>query len=369
MLKIKQETISIFTKDNIRLDADLYRPETTERLPILLMRQPYGRKIASTVVYAHPRWYAAQGYIVIIQDVRGRGTSEGNSKLFETEIIDSLETLNWLAELPNSTGEVGMYGFSYQGMTQLYAAASKATNLKTICPAMIAYNLYQDWSYENGAFCLQNNLGWAIQLAAESAKNEGNQDKFQKLYQASRNLPLDHIIPAIHEILEQLAKDSFYFDWLNEPENSPYWQNLSPQYLLADLDLPMLHIGGWFDPHLRGNLKLYEAMASQCQSPQFLTIGPWGHLPWGQRLASQNYGDRATSEIDQLQIAWFDHFLKNKQSNLFTKSGCQLFEMGSNKWQYFADFTPTNYQTYYLQSTGLAAVNEQDGKLLTSLAE
>ncbi|MGL5036106.1 MAG: CocE/NonD family hydrolase, partial [Microcystaceae cyanobacterium] len=113
----------------------------------------------------------------------------------------------------------------------------------------------------------------------------------------------------------------------------------------------------------------YEAMASQCQSPQFLTIGPWGHLPWGKRLALQNYGDRATSEIDQLQIAWFDHFLKDKQSNLFTKSGCKLFKMGSNKWQYFDDFTPTNYQTYYLQSTGLAAVNEQDGKLLTSLAE
>ncbi|MGL4882907.1 MAG: CocE/NonD family hydrolase, partial [Waterburya sp.] len=63
MLKISKTTVSMWTSDRVRLDADIYRPDTDEKLPILLMRQPYGREIASTVVYAHPRWYAAQGYI------------------------------------------------------------------------------------------------------------------------------------------------------------------------------------------------------------------------------------------------------------------------------------------------------------------
>ena len=112
MLGIKKETVSLTTRDGIRLDADLYRPETTEKLPILLMRQPYGRAIASTVVYAHPRWYASKGYIVVIQDVRGRGSSEGGFQLFANEIADGIETINWLSELPDSTGEIGMYGFS-----------------------------------------------------------------------------------------------------------------------------------------------------------------------------------------------------------------------------------------------------------------
>jgi hypothetical protein len=109
----------MLTRDGVRLDADIYRPEETGEFPVLLMRQPYGRAIASTVVYAHPTWYAQQGYIVVIQDVRGRGTSEGEFKLFANEIADGEDSVNWAANLPESSGKVGMYGFSYQGMTHL----------------------------------------------------------------------------------------------------------------------------------------------------------------------------------------------------------------------------------------------------------
>ena len=83
-----KQTASMITRDGLRLDADIYRPDAEEALPVLLMRQPYGRAIASTVVYAHPIWYASQGYIVVIQDVRGRGTSEGSFQLFANEVED-----------------------------------------------------------------------------------------------------------------------------------------------------------------------------------------------------------------------------------------------------------------------------------------
>lgn len=69
------EVISMRTRDGVRLDADVYRPDGEGPFPALLMRQPYGRRIASTVTYAHPSWYAEQGYLVVIQDVRGRGSS------------------------------------------------------------------------------------------------------------------------------------------------------------------------------------------------------------------------------------------------------------------------------------------------------
>ncbi len=72
-----RETVSMRTRDGVRLDADLYRPDADGPFPVLLMRQPYGRGIASTVSHAHPTWYARNGYIVVIQDVRGRGASEG----------------------------------------------------------------------------------------------------------------------------------------------------------------------------------------------------------------------------------------------------------------------------------------------------
>ena len=367
MFSVHKKTVSFLTRDCLRLDADLYYPDRLGEFPVLLMRQPYGRKIASTVVYAHPSWYASQGYLVVIQDVRGRGTSQGEFKLFENEIEDGLETINWAAQLPQSNGKVGMYGFSYQGMTQLYAAVHQPPALKTICPAMIAYNLYQDWAYENGAFCLQMNLGWAIQLAAETAKLKGDQDTFQKLYAASRNLPLLETIPVNPPILQNLAPDSFYHDWLNRPENDPYWQNLSPEFLLEKVDLPMLHIGGWFDPHLRGNCKLYQNMKNKSQFPQHLIVGPWGHLPWGRKTGEIDYGKSASSFIDAYQIAWFDYFLKGKSSQLLEKSPIQLFEVGSNQWRNLETLNSSQQQTFYLKSNGLANTQENAGQLVTDL--
>ena len=361
MLEISKETVSMFARDGIRLDADVYRPNTTEKLPILLMRQPYGRAIASTVVYAHPTWYAERGYIVVIQDVRGRGTSEGEFKLFENEIADGIDTIEWVAQLPGSTGDIGMYGFSYQGMTQLYAAIGKSSALGAIAPAMVGYDLYSDWAYENGAFCLQANLGWAIQLAAETARLRGDKTTYQKLYAASRNLPLNDSIQVLPDIME-LATDSFYYDWLSNPHPGEYWEKRSPKYLLQDVDLPMLHIGGWFDPYLRGTLNLYRAMSQKSQHPQHLIVGPWAHLPWGRKLGAIDYGTEAQNPIDEIQIRWFDYFLKGKDTGIKSEAPISLFEMGSNQWRYLQEF-PNSEATYYLASDGLASMREDSGML------
>jgi len=353
----------MLTRDGIRLDADIYRPETKEKLPILLMRQPYGKAIASTVVYAHPKWYASQGYIVVIQDVRGRGSSEGNFELFANEVNDGIDTINWVSQLPGSTGEVGMYGFSYQGMTQLYAAIGKSPALKAIAPAMVGYDLYSDWAYENGAFCLQANLGWAIQLAAETARLQGDEIAFQKLYQASRNLPLWDLIPAKPDILQEFAADSFYHQWLDNGLPGKYWDQLSPKYLIQDVDLPMLHIGGWFDPYLRGTLNLYHEMAARSQYPQHLIVAPWAHLPWGRKLGMVDYGVEAENDIDEIQIRWFDHWLKGKDTRLLEEDPVSLFEMGSNQWRYFDKFPENQEKIYYLSSDGLAGMRCDRGML------
>lgn len=303
MLKVQpRESASMFTRDGVRLDADLYRPNGAGPFPVLLMRQPYGREIASTVVYAHPSWYAAHGYIVVIQDARGRGTSAGEFQPFISEIEDGLDAVTWAAVLPGSSGVVGMYGFSYQGMTQFYAAAAHPPALKTLCPAMSAFDLYTDWATEGGAFCLQTNLSWAIQLAAETARRRGEASAFQALRVAAQDLPLHDLIPANPEILQTLAPESFYHQWLAHAEPGEYWNQLSPKTWMTKVNLPMLHIGGWFDFLLRGTLHGYQAMVAQSQFPQHLLVGPWGHLPWGRRLGALDYGPAASSPIDQIQV-------------------------------------------------------------------
>ncbi|MBD2158215.1 CocE/NonD family hydrolase [Leptolyngbya sp. FACHB-16] len=360
-----KQTLSMETRDRTRLDADVYYPDVPGEYPVLLMRQPYGRAIASTVVYAHPSWYAAQGYIVVIQDVRGRGSSAGEFRLFADEVADGYDAVQWAAHLPGSTGEVGMYGFSYQGMTQLYAAASKPPALKTICPAMVAYDLYADWAYEGGAFCYQLNLGWAIQLAAETARRAGDADTYKTLYAAARNPDLRDPVCPRSELLERLEPHSFYHDWLHNPDpQAEYWKTLSPTYILKDVDLPMLHIGGWFDTYLRGTMRLYRAIASRSQYPQHLWVGPWAHLPWGRRAGVMDYGPEASSPIDELQIRWFDHFLKGKNTGIGNANPVCFFDLGSYQWRNFSAYPEGSIQEFWLGSDGLAAMGDRHGILI-----
>lgn len=362
MLPVRpRETVSMFTRDGIQLDADVYRPQGEGSYPVLLMRQPYGRAIASTVVYAHPRWYAAQGYIVVIQDVRGRGTSKGSFYPFRHEVEDGFDAVNWAAALPGSNGVVGMYGFSYQGMTQLYAASTRPSALKAICPAMLPYDLYADAAYPGGAFAFYNNLSWALQLEAEGARLRGDANAYQALFKASRNLPLYDPIPLKPGVLQQYAPQSYYFDWLEHSEPDDYWRQLSPR--LEAVDLPMLHIGGWFDSYLTGSLRLYKEISARSQNPQYLVVGPWAHLPWGRKVGALDFGPEAVSPIDRLQVRWFDQFLKGKDTGILQEPPVRLFEMGSNRWRGFDAWPTPEPKAFYLHSTGLAALSEAEGSL------
>jgi len=383
-----KQTHSMRTRDGIRLDADVYFPVGDGPFPVLLMRQPYGRAIASTIVYAHPRWYAAHGYIVVIQDVRGRGTSAGDFDLFAHEVKDGEDTLRWAAQLPHSDGQVGMYGFSYQGMTQLYAAQAKVPTLKTIVPAMTGYRLYEDWAYENGALCFQLGLTWAVQLAAETARLHHQTSTYQQLVAAAKNLPLWESTPTKPAVLDGI--NSFFHDWVSHPHADSYWEALTPQ--LKDVDLPTLHIGGWFDPYLRGDIRLYRELSANSQSansqyPHHLWVGPWSHIPWSRKVGDCDFGRAAISPVDQLQVQWFDAILKGKKLPqklseaqpigpaeinqpsahsalaLVESHPVCLFEMGRNQWRRLSDWSASSARTYFLHSDGLANIREDSGVL------
>lgn len=370
MLTVRpKQTVSMYTRDGVRLDADVYRPNAPGQLfPVLLMRQPYGREIASTVVYAHPAWYASQGYIVAIQDVRGRGSSEGDFQLFAREIEDGEDAVNWAAQLPGSNGKVGMYGFSYQGMTQLYAAVNQPPALKAIAPAMIGYDLYHDWAYEGDAFCLQTNLAWALQLASETARRQGDTQVYKQLIDAVQNLPLRDTTPNYPGVIRNQTHNSqpsysHYHDWLTKARDDEYWRKLSPANLLDRVDLPMFHVGGWFDTYLRGTLKLYHAMSKRSQHRQQLLVGAWGHIPWSRKVGSVDLGENALSPVDRMQVAWFDQYLKDIDMGLLTQPPVWLFEIGSNIWHSFQEFPAAEPSTFYLTTTGLAAIREDEGEL------
>ena len=168
-----ERAVACTLSDGAVLVSDHYYPAGQGPWPTLLMRQPYGRDIASTVVYAHPVWFARQGYHVAIQDVRGRGGSRGDFYPFRHEARDGAETIAWLRVHPACNGRIGMYGFSYQGATQLLAAAEQPEGLQCIAPHMTATDLYHGWFYHHGALRLSSTLGWGIQMLREDARRKG----------------------------------------------------------------------------------------------------------------------------------------------------------------------------------------------------
>lgn len=362
-------TQSMVTSDGAHLDADVYRPKASGDFPVLLMRQPYGRKIAATVVYAHPAWYAAHGFIVVVQDVRGRGTSGGAYRLFEDDLRDGSETVAWAAALPGSIGKVGMYGFSYQGVTQLLALASGAPALATICPAMCGYDIYSDWAYEGGAFCFSNGLGWGIQMAAEQARIAGDEPAFTALLAASRNLPLNEPRPYRPKVVEEYGGYAHYPDWIGHPKRDAYWERISPRAALAGkpIDIPVLHIGGWYDGFFTGTVGFWKDAAARATAPQKLVVGPWTHIPWGRVVGAVDMGDTAVSDIDRRQIEWFDRTLKGIENDAFAGPAVRLFDLTAKTWRGF-DAWPSGKVIRHLASDGLAATTAS-GRLLADAPE
>ncbi|MGE3303369.1 MAG: CocE/NonD family hydrolase [Hyphomonadaceae bacterium] len=360
------EVQSLVLSDGVRLAADVYRPQGRGEFPVLLMRQPYGRAIASTVCYAHPSWYAAHGYIVVIQDVRGRGGSEGVFALFENEARDGAESVEWAAQLPGAAGAVGMYGFSYQGETQMLAATRASPRLKAIAPAMVGWDLRRFWAYENDAFCLSGNLGWALQLAAEEAKRAEDEASFSALYAAARALPLGGPVAARPALLDRLARYApHYFKWLDD--DRAHWERVSaaghapPPHGRA----PALFVGGWFDTHLAGTVaafQRYEAEGARAH----LVVGPWAHFPWGRRMGDVDFGEAAIGDVDRLQLRWFDHWLKGEGA--FEEPAVRLFDMGAKTWRASAAW-PTPAQEWRLSSDGRAALDERSGMLAPDAVE
>lgn len=265
------------TRDGVRLHADVHYPDAPGPFPVLLMRTRRGRRLAASPVQAHPSWYASQGYIVAVQDVRGTGTSEGGFDPLANEAADGADAVAWAAALPSGTGAVGMFGVSYQATAQLLALAGGAPALKAACPAMARR---VDWS--------------AIE-------------------------------PSV----------------------------------------PMLHVGGWFDPTLDDVLACWKDLSARAGAPQHLVVGPWTRRSWGRRLGETDFGPEAPSGIDLLQVAWFDQFLKGTDSGVLERPAVELFDLGTRLWRGYESWPGTEPTVLHLASTGLAAAAPDDGLLTT----
>jgi uncharacterized protein len=363
-----RRAVPCILSDGTILYSDHYYPAAPGAHPTLLMRQPYGRDIASTVVYAHPVWFARHGYNVVIQDVRGRGDSTGDFYPFLHEQQDGAETIAWVRKLPESNGKVGMYGFSYQGMTQWLAAAAQPEGLLCIAPAQTTHDLYRGWFYNHGVLRLASTLGWGLQMLKMDARRLKLREASDALERAWAALPAQYLETsyATHPAVNAPGLPTYVRDWLGQDRQGEFWSRMDISEQVERINIPALHLSGWYDTYLQGSVEGFRALCNRGGSKhgrdnQYLLAGPWAHIPWGNRLGSQNFGPNANFDTDGLLLRWFNHWLKDS-GEFLSEPRIRYFAMNENQWHAASEWPSVNH-TLYLHSEGRANSSKGDGVL------
>ena len=368
-------------RDGSVLRADVYRPATPGKYPVILQRTPYNKNLlAGVVLMLDVVRTASEGYAVVIQDTRGRYASDGEFYAFRDDISDGYDSVEWCAAQAWSDGKVGMYGASYVGATQWLAAISAPPHLKAIFPLITASDYHEGWTYQGGAFALGFNASWTLaRLAPDTSmrrirKDNAPADQLRQLIGAIddlrvwfQHLPLNDF-PFLHEAAP------YFYDWLAHPDDDEYWARWNIEARHSAVRVPVCNVGGWYDIFLGGTLRNYVGMGEHGATPaarqgQKLVIGPWYHtLPLGNVVGEVDYGfasHAVATDLDGLHIKWFDYWLKGKQNGLLEEPRVRLFVMGENVWR-TEDAWPlarTRYTKYYLHSNGHANSRRGDGGL------
>lgn len=361
-----ERDVECAVRDGTVLRADVYRSAEPGEFPVLLMRTPYGKSHAqANSGYAHPSWYAAHGYVVVVQDCRGRWASDGDFTPYLNEAEDGYDTIEWAARLAEADGKVGMYGYSYPGLVQLLAGSLSPPSLAAIAPGFTTGQAYEGWTYRQGALCLAWVASWALFLACDTARREVDDEKVRRLQDellrvqgAYWTLPLTSLAP--------LADDgfpSYFFDWLDHPSHDDYWRRWSVDVDYSRLDLPALHFTGWYDQFLNGTVRNFLGMSAATQQEQELVIWPWPHEPW-----EPVWGGTAEQDgfrgADDVHLRWFDRILKGIGE--LPSSAVRAFVLHEG-WRDFPSWPPpaTRRVDYFLRSGGRANSSAGDGTLAT----
>jgi len=367
--------VSMKTRSGVTLRADLYHPAGEGKFPVLLQRTPYDKSRAGEF----GRKAALRGYLVVIQDVRGRYSSEGEWYPFKHEMEDGFDTVEWAAGLANSNGKVGMFGGSYVGATQMLTAIGHPPHLAGICPVVTASNYHENWTYQGGAFEQWFNESWTSGLA---------QDTFDRTLRETTNARVSgNSLPLIQYPLFNLKLDTskadatkklapYFLDWLAHPSFDSYWKLWSIEDQYESIQVPALTIAAWYDIFQGGSLKNYIGMRAHAgteagRSGQRLLVIIGGHAGDGRKIGDVDFGTEAEKfNQDEVTLDWYDHLFLGKTNQFATDKPVRLFVMGENQWRDEESWPLQRAKEvlYFLHSEGKANSDQGNGTLSFSTA-
>src|ERR1051326_6613821 len=361
--------------------TEIYRPlQSTESLPILLTRTPYGVNIAATnlasMLTNQLKELAADGYIFARQDIRGKFKSEGEFVMMRPprqsgvqavdESTDTYDSIEWLVKnLPNNNGRVGLFGTSYLGWTTVMGILGPHPALRAACEEASPADMFLgDDFHHNGAFRLSYAYEYAYAL--ETAKTNVPV-KFDRYDAYEWYLQLGSLANVNRRWLHQ--KIPTWNDYVTHPNYDAFWQRQAVGAFLTDVSVPILHVAGWWDQEdFYGPLKIYAALETHDREHKnFLVAGPWNHGGWnggeGRKLANVDFGSATGPYFrEQIRARWFAHYLKENRQTNFPEA--ITFQTGANKWETHETWPPRQgirRRALYFQPNGqLAFTAPQD---------
>jgi len=343
--------IEIPLGDGMVTKADLYLPDDGAAHPVLLARTPYSKVLTvKELDLLNPLRAARRGYAVVLQDCRGRFTSDGDFTPFRDEGRDGAATVAWCAAQSWSDGRVGMWGMSYYGATQLLAAVEAPTALVAIAPVMTPSRYDEGWFFEGGVLRQELAQSWMAIVAAETSRR-----------QAGRGMPS---IMAVARGVDSLERDAarpfgldqdeivpFYSELIARRDDKPWWDSFAVDTRFDRVTVPALHVTSWYDIFLEGAIENFVGLRERAENVgarrgQRLVIGPGGHGLLAGFLGEQDYGPAALGAIDMptRHYRFFDrHFAVGRQSDSFDDGDdmpVSLFLLGTNEWRTLPAWPP-----------------------------
>ena len=340
-------------RDGIEISCDIYVAEDNKKLPLILLRTPYGK--GSDQIQDTALKFNSKGYHFVACDVRGRGDSDGKFVPYFNEASDGYDLVSWCSSLNISDGNVFSYGASYSARIQWLTALTHPPNLK----GMISIVSPSDPFVEDPTgYPSPMTIQWLYSISGRTMQN-GRLVTWENVF---KGLPLIS--------LPSLTGREIPF-WRNYFENDPssnFWYPLYYQDKFDSLSIPVLHISGWYDDEQIGTFINYTGMRINGKNEftrehQALIIGPWPHnVNSSTKLGRLDFGKDSVVDLISMESEWLRTVL---ESRLNRSGRVRLFIIGLNKWMDFPDWPidGSKEMSLYLRSGGRANSSSGDGLL------
>jgi putative CocE/NonD family hydrolase len=357
----KKTSVMIPMRDGVKLFTMILSPVTvTHSFPILIQRTPYGANLPipdDTIISISElgAWYtlARDGYIFIVQDIRGKYKSEGTMEIHQPlihaehpgtidESTDTYDAVDWLVKnVPNNTGKAGIFGISYPGWLALVGAVDPHPALKASSEQACMGDLFLgDDFHHNGAFRLSYGLEYTYEV--EFDKTTDSEFPFPQYDVFDWYLKLGSLKNVNDKYFH--SKIPTWNNFVSHPDYDVFWQANSPLQYVRYPQIPQLHVGGYYDQEdINGPQLMYRHLEEKDSfNRNFIVLGPWNHGQWARgnadRLGNISFNQPTGRWFRALQKKWFDYWLKGEGDGKFEEAHC--FQTGNNEWKTYDSWPP-----------------------------